>query len=60
MTYTSSRPIEAKELRRPKSLPEAVDALKRARAIQQRKFYERPIPAHAKAVMRRMMGETED
>jgi hypothetical protein len=60
MTYISSRPIEAKELPRQKSLAEAVDALSVARAAQARKFYDRKPEPHAKAVMHRMMGERDD
>lgn len=58
MTHRSSAlPLTEAERPQRKSVPEAMDALERARRLRLAAFYLKPIPDHAKAVMHRIMGE---
>jgi hypothetical protein len=55
--FASALPIEPEA---PQPLARAVKALEAARAAHLRKFYERPVPANAKAVMNRIIGDRDD
>lgn len=55
----SGLPLAESERDQEKSLGEAMDALERSRRRRLMEFYRRPIPAHAKALMHRIMGERE-
>lgn len=54
---SSALPLTESERPQRKSVPEAMDALERARRLRLAAFYLRPIPDHAKALMHRIMGE---
>ena len=60
MTFTSALTLKRSEQPPAKRLGEAVDALKAARAVKARAWYERPATAKDKAIAERIMGERGD
>lgn len=60
MTFTSQLPLKDSERPQERSLGEAVDALKAAFAVKQRRHYDKPPTPHDKANMHRLMGERGD
>lgn len=60
MAFASQQPLQPSEKPPQRTLVETLDHLKEGVKRQSRRFYNRPIPANAKAAMHRLMGEKAD